>query len=320
MYNRGVTISSGDSKLIYDVLILGGGPAGLTAAIYAARARMSTLLIEKAYPGGQLIMCENIENYPGFASSSSGYELSTAMREQAEKFGMKTKLAEVERMDISGDEKVLYTTDGEEIRGRTLILSLGAKPRKLGVPGEVEFIGRGVSYCAVCDGAFFQGKKLVVIGGGDTAVEDSVYLTHFASSVAIIHRRDKLRAQKIIQERALAHPVINVHWNSVVKGIGGKDVVDHIVLRNVLTQEETTMPIDGVFVLIGLDPNTKMLEGIVDLDHDGYIVTDENMETNVPGVYAAGDVRHKLLRQIVTACSDGAIAATAAERYLEGRH
>jgi len=320
MYNRGVTISTGDSKLIYDVLILGGGPAGLTAAIYAARARMSTLLIEKAYPGGQLIMCENIENYPGFASSSSGYELSTAMREQAEKFGMKTKLAEVERMDITGDEKVLYTTDDEEIRGRTLILSLGAKPRKLGVPGEVEFVGRGVSYCAVCDGAFFQGKKLVVIGGGDTAVEDSVYLTHFATSVSIIHRRDKLRAQKIIQERALAHPVINVHWNSVVKGIGGKDVVDHIVLRNVLTQEETTMPIDGVFVLIGLDPNTKMLEGIVDLDHDGYIVTDENMETNVPGVYAAGDVRHKLLRQIVTACSDGAIAATAAERYLEGRH
>ena len=281
---------------------------------------MSTLLVEKAYPGGQLVMCENIENYPGFASSSSGYELSTAMREQAEKFGMQTKLAEVDRMDITGDEKVLYTTDGEEIRGRTLILSLGAKPRRLGVPGEIEFIGRGVSYCAVCDGAFFQGKKLVVIGGGDTAVEDSVYLTHFASSVSIIHRRDKFRAQKIIQERALTHPIINVHWSSVVKGIGGRDAVEHIVLQNVITQEETTMPVDGVFILIGLDPNTKMLQGIIDLDEQGYILTDENMQTNIPGVYAAGDVRHKLLRQIVTACADGAIAATAAERYLEGKH
>jgi len=281
---------------------------------------MSTLLVEKAYPGGQLVMCENIENYPGFASSSSGYELSTAMREQAEKFGMQTKLAEVDRMDITGDEKVLYTTDGEEIRGRTLILSLGAKPRRLGVPGEIEFIGRGVSYCAVCDGAFFQGKKLVVIGGGDTAVEDSVYLTHFASSVSIIHRRDKFRAQKIIQERALTHPIINVHWSSVVKGIGGRDAVEHIVLQNVITQEETTMPVDGVFILIGLDPNTKMLQGIIDLDEQGYILTDENMQTNIPGVYAAGDVRHKLLRQIVTACADGAIAATAAERYIEGKH
>ncbi|MHB9035160.1 MAG: thioredoxin-disulfide reductase [Armatimonadota bacterium] len=303
----------------YDVIVLGGGPAGLTAGIYASRARLSTLLVEKAYPGGQLMMCESIENYPGFAASSSGYELSNSMREQAEKFGMKTRMAEIDRMDLSGDIKVLHATDGEEIRAKTVILSLGARPRKLGVPGEAEFLGRGVSYCAVCDGAFFQGKKLAVIGGGDTAVEDSVFLTRYASEVSIVHRRDKFRAQRIIQERALAHPVINVHWNSIVKGIGGTDSVEHLILENVFTREIINVPVDGVFILIGLDPNTKMLQGQIDLDEQGYIITDENMHTNIPGVFAAGDVRQKLLRQIVTACADGAIAATAAEKYIESR-
>jgi len=197
------------------------------------------------------------------------------------------------------------------------VLTLGAKPRRLGVPGEAEFLGKGVSYCAVCDGAFFRDKKLVVVGGGDTAVEDSVFLAKYASHVNIVHRRDKFRAQKIIQERALSHPTIKVSWNSVVKQIGGKDSVDHVVLENVHTKEESKMPADGVFILIGNDPNTKMLQGEIDLDHEGYIITDENMQTNIPGVFAAGDVRHKFLRQIVTACADGAIAATAAEKYLE---
>ncbi|MEN6612054.1 MAG: thioredoxin-disulfide reductase [Armatimonadota bacterium] len=300
-------------------MVLGGGPAGLTAGIYASRARLSTLLVEKNYPGGQLMMCESIENYPGFAATSSGYDLSNAMREQAEKFGMKTRIAEIDRIDLSGDIKVLHSADGEQIRGKTVILSLGAKPRSLGVPGEKEFLGRGVSYCALCDGAFFKGKKLAVIGGGDTAVEDSVFLTRYASEVSIIHRRDKLRAQRIIQERALSHPVINVHWNSIVKGIGGTDTVDHLVLENVVTRQTVEMPVDGVFILIGLDPNTKMLDGQINLDENGYIITDENMQTNIPGVFAAGDVRHKLLRQIVTACADGAIAATAAEKYIESR-
>ncbi len=301
----------------YDVIILGGGPAGLTAGIYAARARMSTLLVEKAFPGGQLMMCENVENYPGYAGGS-GMNLSEAMREQAERFGMETKIADVERVDLLGLEKVLYTADGQELRGKTVILSLGAKPRKLGVPGEAEFVGRGVSYCAVCDGAFFKDKRLAVIGGGDTAVEDSVFLTRYASSVHIVHRRDRFRAQRIIQERALANPVINVRWNSVVKQIGGGDTVDHIVLEDVLTRDRTRLPVDGVFILIGADPNTKLLEGQVKLDDMGYILTDENMRTNVPGVFAAGDVRHKLLRQIITACADGAIAAAAAEKYIEG--
>ncbi len=303
--------------MVYDVAILGGGPAGLTAAIYASRARLSTVLVEKAYPGGQMMMCENIENYPGY-SGGAGMDLSNVIREQAEKFGMETKLADVERLDLSGREKVIYTTDGQEVRGKTIILSLGARPRRLGVPGEAKLIGRGVSYCAVCDGAFFKDKRLVVVGGGDSAVEDSVFLTRYASSVHIVHRRDKFRAQRIIQERALSNPTINVRWNSVVKEIGGGDFVEHVVLENVATKELTQVPVDGIFILIGLDPNTKMLDGQVALDEMGYIVTDENMQTNIPGVFAAGDVRRKLLRQIVTACADGAIAATAAEKYIEG--
>lgn len=303
---------------MYDVAILGGGPAGLTAAIYASRARLKTVLIERSYPGGQVAMCEKIENYPGHTASTSGYDLAMAMQEQALKFGAEIKLTEIASLDIdSPTEKVLRATDGEEIRARTLILSLGANPRKLGVPGEMEFIGRGVSYCAVCDAAFFKDKKLVVVGGGDTAVEDSNFLTRYASSVTIVHRRDKFRAQRIIQERAIENPVIAVQWNSVVKSIGGKDAVEHVVLENLHTRQETNMNVDGVFVLIGLDPNTKMITGRISLDETGYIITDENMRTNIPGVFAAGDARQKLLRQIVTACADGAIAATAAEKYIE---
>ncbi len=303
---------------MYDVAILGGGPAGLTAAIYASRARLSTVMIERNYPGGQVAMCDNIENYPGYVANTSGFELCTSMKDQAEKFGAEIKLTEIAKLELdSPHEKILHTADGQQIKAKTIILSLGANPRKLGVPGEIEFIGRGVSYCAVCDAAFFKDKKLVVVGGGDTAVEDSNFLTRYASSVTIVHRRDKFRAQRIIQERALGNPTIDVQWNSVVKSIGGKDAVDHIVLQDVLTKEETHVPVDGVFVLIGLDPNTDFLGGQIELDQMGYIITDENMRTNIPGVFAAGDVRHKLLRQIVTACADGAIAATAAEKYIE---
>ena len=304
--------------MTYDVVILGGGAAGLTAAIYASRARLSTLMIEKSFPGGQLMMCEYVENFPGIAAATSGFELSDAMRTQAEKFGMQTQIADVDKLDLSGSEKVLYTTEGQEIRAKTVILSLGARPRRLGVPGEAEFLGRGVSYCAVCDGALFKDKKLLVIGGGDTAVEDSVFLTKYASNVTIIHRRDKFRAQRIIQERALSHPTITVSWNSVVQQIMGKDNVEHVILRNVLTNEESRLPVDGIFILVGHDPNTKFLGGQIKLDELGYIITDENMHTNIRGVFAAGDVRQKLLRQIVTACADGAIAATAAEKYIEG--
>lgn len=303
--------------MVYDVAILGGGPAGLTAAIYAARARLSTILVERAYPGGQVLMSEKVENYPGFVTSNSGYDLAVAMQKQADDFGTATKLAEITKLNLLSPVKVLHTADGEEICAKTIILSLGAASRKLNVPGELEFGGRGVSYCAVCDAAFFKDKKLIVVGGGDTAVEDATFLTRYASSVTIVHRRDKFRAQRIIQERALSNPTITVRWNTVVKSIGGTDAVDHAVLQNVDTNEETQVPVDGVFVLIGLDPNTKFLNDVITLDEMGYIITDESMRTNIPGVFAAGDARKKSLRQIVTACADGAIAATAAEKYVE---
>lgn len=303
---------------MYDVAILGAGPAGLTAAIYASRARLKTVIIEKNYPGGQVAMCDKVENYPGHTANTSGFDLSMSMKEQAERFGAEIKSTEISSLDLESDEKALIASDGERISARTLILSLGASPRKLGVPGEMEFIGRGVSYCAVCDAAFYKDKKLVVVGGGDTAVEDSNFLTRYASSVTIVHRRDKFRAQRIIQERTINNPSITVQWHSVVKSIGGKDSVDHVVLENVQTRQQTNLPVDGVFVLIGLEPNTNMIAGHITLDDAGYIITDENMRTNIPGVFAAGDARQKLLRQIVTACADGAIAATAAEKYIEG--
>jgi thioredoxin reductase (NADPH) len=300
----------------YDVLILGAGPAGLTAAIYASRARLATLLVEKTFPGGQLMMCAHVENYPGYLGGP-GIQLSEIMRQQAEKFGTESKCAEITNVDFSGREKVVYTAENEEIRSKTVILCLGAKPRRLNVPGETEFSGKGVSYCAVCDGALFKDKTIAVVGGGDTAVEDAVFLTRYAPVVHLIHRRDKFRAQRIIQERALANPSIKVHWNTVVKEISGKESVDYLVLENVLTGERSCLATDGVFILIGNEPNTRMLEGQIELDDLGYVLTDENMQTNVPGVFAAGDVRRKSLRQIITACADGAIAAVAAEKYIE---
>lgn len=301
----------------YDVAILGAGPAGLTAAIYASRARLSTLLVEKTFPGGQLIMCERVENYPGYIGGS-GAELSENMRRQAEEFGVETKLAEIARVDLLGIEKILYTSENEEIRSKTVILCMGAKPKRLDVPGEKEFLGRGVSYCAVCDGAFFKDNTIAVVGGGDTAVEDAVFLTRYATCVHIIHRRDRFRAQRILQERALANPAIQVHWNTIVKQICGKQRVDHLVVENVINGEQSELAVDGIFILIGNEPNTRLVEEQVQLDELGYIVTDENMRTNLPGVFAAGDIRRKLLRQIVTACADGAIAAAAAEKYIEG--
>lgn len=301
----------------YDVVILGGGPAGLTAGMYASRARLNTVLVEKTYTGGQLMICENIENFPGF-KGGPGMDLGSILTEQAERFGMQTILAEVERVDLLGLEKFLWTTEKQEISSKTVILCLGASPRLLDVPGEAEFLGKGVSYCAVCDGAFFKDKKIAVVGGGDTAVEDSIFLTRYATEVHIIHRRDQFRAQKIIQERAFANPKINIHWNSVVTRIGGSDFVDHVILRDVSTNAESRLDVDGVFVLIGNTPNTAIVQGQVKLDENGYIITDEQMRTSLPGVFAAGDVRSKMLRQIVTACADGAIAATAAEKYIVG--
>lgn len=263
-----------------------------------------------------MMISDYIENYPGFASGVSGTDLCTAMRDQVEKFGAVVQLSEIASVDLTGTEKLIRTVKGE-LRAKTVILALGAKPRRLGVPGEKEFQGRGVSYCATCDGPFFKGKKLAVIGGGDTAVEDSCYLTKFADGVTIIHRRNKFRAAKMLQERALSNPRIKVMWDSVVEEIHGSPSVDRLKIKDLKTSTLTNLNVDGVFVLIGQEPDTVFLKGQVELDEFGYIPTDSEMRTNLPGVYAAGDVRRKSFRQIVTACADGAIAANSAEKYIE---
>ncbi|MHB1001240.1 MAG: thioredoxin-disulfide reductase [Armatimonadota bacterium] len=301
---------------IYDTIIIGGGPAGLSAGIYAMRSKLKTVMIEKFMPGGQMMVTDFVENYPGFPSGIAGVNLSMAMEEQARSLGLEILSAEVVSVDFSGEEKVIVTTEGE-FRALTVIIATGANPRRLGVPGEDRLTGRGVSYCATCDGAFFREKEIAVVGGGNTAVQDAVFLTRFASKVTIIHRRDALRATKILQERALKNPRVEMVWNAVVTEIAGTNSVQKIGLRDTVTGEQRFMLADGIFVLIGTDPNTEFLRGHLAMDPAGYILTDEDMLTSIHGVYAAGDCRRKGLRQMVTAASDGAIASVAAEQYIE---
>ncbi|MCL4458856.1 MAG: thioredoxin-disulfide reductase [Chloroflexi bacterium] len=298
----------------YDLIIVGGGPAGLTAGIYACRSRLNTLLIEKGLPGGQTATIERIENYPGF-EEISGLELSNRLESQAKRFGLEITLEEVTSLAVQEERRLVFAV-GERYEAKAVIIASGAQPTKLGVPGEEEYRGRGVSYCATCDGAFFEGARVAVVGGGDSAIQEADYLTRFASKLIVIHRRDALRATKVLQERALANPKIEFRWNSVVEEIQGNDMVTKLILRNVKDGTRGELPVDGVFVYVGIRPNTEFLRGTVDLDPQGYIVTNARMETNVPGVYAAGDVRQKHLRQIVTAAADGAIAAMAADHYL----
>lgn len=301
---------------IYDVIIIGAGPAGMTAAVYASRANMSTLMIERGVPGGQMTNTEEIENYPGY-DSILGPELSNKMFEHAKKFGAEYAYGDIKQI-IDGEEYKTVDAGTKQFKARSIIIATGAQFKKLGVPGESEFGGRGVSYCAVCDGAFFKGRELVVVGGGDSAVEEGVYLTRFASKVTIVHRRDKLRAQKILQQRAFENEKIDFIWNHTVKEIHGKDgKVNAVILVNTVTGEEKEFKTDGVFVYIGMVPLTKPFENLNITNEAGYIVTNELMETSVPGVFAAGDVREKNLRQIVTATGDGSIAAQSAQRYVE---
>ncbi|MEK4873568.1 thioredoxin-disulfide reductase [Bacillus sp. FSL W8-0102] len=301
---------------IYDVIIIGAGPAGMTAAVYASRANMSTLMIERGVPGGQMTNTEEIENYPGY-DSILGPELSNKMFEHAKKFGAEYAYGDIKQI-IDGEEYKTVDAGTKQYKARSIIIATGAQFKKLGVPGESEFGGRGVSYCAVCDGAFFKGRELVVVGGGDSAVEEGVYLTRFASKVTIVHRRDKLRAQKILQQRAFENEKIDFIWNHTVKEIHGKDgKVNAVTLVNTITGEEKEFKTDGVFVYIGMVPLTKPFENLNITNEAGYIVTNELMETSVPGVFAAGDVREKNLRQIVTATGDGSIAAQSAQRYVE---
>jgi len=301
---------------IYDVIIVGAGPAGMTAAVYTSRANLSTLMIERGVPGGQMANTEEIENYPGF-ETILGPDLSTKMFEHAKKFGAEYAYGDIKEI-VDGEEHKTVVAGSKQYKGRAIIIATGAEYRKLGVPGEKELGGRGVSYCAVCDGAFFKGRELVVIGGGDSAVEEGVYLTRFASKVTIIHRRDELRAQAILQQRAFDNEKIDFIWSHTVKEMNEKDgKVGSVTLVSTKTGEERVFNTDGVFVYVGMIPLSKPFASLGITNENGYIVTNEDMETKVPGIFAAGDIREKLLRQIVTATGDGSIAAQSAQHYIE---
>lgn len=301
---------------IYDVVIIGAGPAGMTAAVYASRANLSTVMIERGIPGGQMANTELVENYPGF-DTILGPELSTKMFEHAKKFGAEYAYGDVTEV-IDGPEYKTIIAGKKEYKTRTIIISSGAEYKKMGIPGESELGGRGVSYCAVCDGAFFKQKELVVVGGGDSAVEEGIYLTRFAEKVTIVHRRDELRAQKILQDRAFANDKIDFIWNTTVKEINEENgKVGNVTLVSTVDGTESQYKTDGVFIYIGMDPLTTPFKNLGILNDNGYVVTNDKMETSVPGIFAAGDVRDKMLRQIVTATGDGSIAAQSAQHYIE---
>ncbi|MBI4653633.1 MAG: thioredoxin-disulfide reductase [Nitrospirae bacterium] len=303
--------------MLFDVIIIGGGPAGLTAGIYTSRARLKSLLIERAFPGGQVMTTEWIENYPGFDEGISGVELSQKMERQAKKFGLEIIQGSVARLSLYDKIKKIELDEGQIYESKTLIVATGANPMHLKVEGEDRYRGRGVSYCATCDGAFFKDKKIAVIGGGNSALQEAIFLTKFAEMVYIVHRRGEFRATKILQERAFANPHIKVIWNSVAEKIEGEDTVNTLFLRNVKTKESTRLEVQGVFIYVGYNPNTEFLKGLVYLNEENYIVTDEKMSASLPGVFAAGDARVKFLKQIATAVGDGAMAAMAAEKYIE---
>ena len=306
---------------IYDVIILGAGPAGLAAGLYAGRSRLSTLIIEKGQDGGQIAITDEIENYPGaILEGESGPSLIARMTAQAAKFGAERVSDTIKDLELEGPVKKLIGAKGEYL-AKTVILATGAHPRPIGCKNEEKFVGRGISFCATCDANFFEDFEVFVVGGGDSAVEEAIYLTKFARKVTIIHRRDELRAAKSIQEKAFANDKIEFMWDTVVEEVCGEDILESMIVKNVKTGELTTIEADpddglfGLFGFIGYLPNSQLFEGKVEMDR-GYIITDDDMHTNIPGVFAAGDIRRKSLRQVVTAAADGAIAATMAERYL----
>lgn len=300
----------------YDLVIIGGGPAGLTAGLYAARARLKVILIEKIVVGGQIVISDWIENYPGFPEGLSGSDLAQRLTEQAKRFDLNIENNAAVSVDLSDPVKTIVLND-RTVTTHTIIIATGASPKKLGVPGEETFYGKGVSSCATCDAPFFKDRIVAAVGGGDTAVKESLFLTKFVKKVYLIHRRDRLRAEMILQERALADEKIEIIWDSVLTGIKGLTNVENITVQNVKTKEEKTLSVDGCFIWVGEIPNTKFLADGVKLDAKGFIVANLNMETSVPGVFAAGDVRNTPLRQISTAVGDGAVAAFSAGHYIE---
>ena len=303
------------SKIDYDLVIIGAGPAGLTARMYAARARMSVLLLEKTAPGGQILVTDWIENYPGFPEGISGFDLAEKMKTQALEMGLTIETAEVHSLNLSKELKKIVLKD-RTITTKTLIIASGASPKNLGI-GEDKFMGKGVSFCATCDGPFFKEKTVVAVGGGDTAVQEAIFLTKFAKKVYLIHRRDELRAAKILQERAFKNNKIEIIWDSIATGLDGFFGLEHVRIKNLKTNEEKTLKAHGCFIWVGILPNTAFLNDAVETDEFGFILADKKMQTSVAGVYAVGDVRDTPLRQISTAVGDAAIAAVSAEHFIE---
>lgn len=301
---------------VYDLLIIGGGPAGLTAGLYAARARLNVLLIEKLVPGGQMISTDRIDNYPGFPEGISGAELSLMMRAQAERFELKIETNEVVALEAAGPLKTVTLSD-RTVTCRTIIIASGATPKRLGVPGEETYWGKGVSSCATCDGPFYRGKGVVAVGGGNTALKESLFLTKFVEKLYLVHRRDRWRAEGIMQERVLADKRIEVIWNSVLTHIDGGDVVERATVKDITTGKSRTLPVSACFIWIGIQSNAAFIGNLLPTDAAGFILTDAEMRTSVPGVFAAGDIRSVPTRQIAGAVGDGALAAYSAQHYIE---
>ena len=306
-----------NGKHVYDMIIIGGGPGGYTAALYAARAGLDTVVLEKLSAGGQMALTHQIDNYPGFEEGIDGFELAEKMQRQAERFGAKSEYAEVFRVDLKADPKVVETSEGTYL-GRTVALATGANPRELGVAGEAALVGRGVAYCAACDGMFYRGKTVAVVGGGNSAAADALLLSRIAKKVILVHRRDSLRATKVYHQPLLQAENVEFAWNSQVTELLHGDKLTSIRVKDILSGEEREIPCDGLFVSVGRKPATAFLEGQVELDAAGYVVADESTRTNIPGVFAVGDLRTKQLRQVVTAVADGAMAVHAAEEFLAG--
>jgi len=302
----------------YEVVIIGGGPAGLTAGLYTSRDRLNSLLIERGLVGGQIVDAQWIENYPGFPEGISGFELGQLIHQQATKYGLETVTAEATGIELQQEQKVVKTTKGNFI-AKAVIIASGSERHKLGIPGEEEFTGKGVSYCATCDAAFFRQQPVAIVGGGDAAITEALHLAKFASRVIVIHRRHQLRASRILREKAIAEPKIEFLWDTVVEEIVGKDKVKKLKLHQVVTGEKPTLEIAGIFISIGLKPNTDYLKDILPLDATGHIGTNEKMETEIAGIFAAGDIRLHSARQAIAAAGDGATAAIYAEKFITGQ-